>query len=448
MSHSDVLVVGAGIAGLAAAHMLATHGIAVTVLEARDRVGGRMHTLYPGNESVPVELGAEFIHGKAAEIFALASQIGLTIYELGGDFWISTHGHLRSNGDRNEEQAAIFKGWHAWRGTTDCSFQTFLEQRFAEPRWRAARESVTRYIEGFNAARADRVSMQWLQLAEKAASAIQGDRAFHLLRGYASLYEWYRDRLHTQQVAIHYETIAKEIHWSQGQVEIRAIAPSGRALPSFTARAAIITLPLGVLDAPSEELAAVRFLPPLPEKVAAMKKLEMGHAIRVIFRFREMFWDSEPSSTLHMPSLHFLTSDDRVMSTWWTAYPFVAPQITGWVGGSRAIELAQLPSSEIVSAALTSLARILGVQRNYLETRLEASYLSNWSQDPFARGAYSYVQVGGLQAPEKLGAPVAQTLFFAGEATNAQGHTGTTHGALATGMRAANEVLSQYGRRG
>lgn len=444
----DVLIVGAGIAGLAAAHALVERGVSVAILEARDRVGGRMHTLYPTGDDRPIELGAEFIHGKAPEIFERASQIGLTIYELKGDSWASARGRLQRNGDLNRAYATILHEWLLWQGK-DCSFQAFLDQRFAGTQWEAARERATRYVEGFNAAHADRVSMQWLQMSERAALAIQGNRAFHLLRGYAALYEWYRESLRAQQVAIHHETIVKEIHWSQNSVEIHAVMPSGETLPPFSARTAIITLPLGVLQAPPDALASVRFLPALPDsKTAAMQQLEMGHVVRVVLRFREMFWDAEPSSRLHMPSLRFLTSDDYQIAvpTWWTAYPLLVPQLTGWIGGTRALELVRLPASEIVSSALESLARVLGVQRSYLETRLADSgssyYFANWSQDPFARGAYSYVLVNGLQAPEQLAAPVAGTLFFAGEATNTEGHSATVHGALATGVRAAREIVA------
>jgi monoamine oxidase len=453
VSWCDVLVVGAGIAGLAAAHELAAHGISIAVLEARDRVGGRMHTLYPASHNRPIELGAEFIHGKAPQIFERAAQIGLTIYELGGDSWISVHGQLHRNEDLSRAYAAIFHEWLLWQGA-DCSFQAFLDQLFAGAQWKAARERATRYVEGFNAARADRVSMQWLQMSEKAALAIQGDRAFHLLQGYASLYEWYRESLHAQQVAIHDKTIVKEIHWSQNSVEIHTITPSGETQPPFSARAAIITLPLGVLQAPPDALASVHFLPALPEsKTAAIQQLEMGHVVRVVLRFREMFWDTGPASRLHMPSLHFLTCDDPQIAvpTWWTAYPLLVPQLTGWVGGSQALELVQLSTSDIVSRALESLASVLGVEQSYLETRLDDSgsssyYLANWSQDPFARGSYSYVPVNGLQAPVQLAKPVAETLFFAGEATNTEGHSATVHGALATGVRAAQEVAALFTR--
>src|SRR5579884_1823118 len=273
----DVLVVGAGIAGLAAAHALAALGVSVAILEARERVGGRMHTLYPGGDSRPIELGAEFIHGKAPQIFEQASEIGLTIYELRGDSWTSARGQLQRNGDLNKAYATILHEWLLWQGK-DCSFQAFLDQRFAGAQWEAARERAAHYVEGFNAARADRVSMQWLQMSEKAALAIQGDRAFHLLRGYAALYEWYRESLRAQQVAIHCETVVKEVHWSQNSVEIHAVTPAGETLPPFSARAVIITLPLGVLQAPPDALASVRFLPPLSEsKMEAMQQLEMGH---------------------------------------------------------------------------------------------------------------------------------------------------------------------------
>jgi monoamine oxidase len=150
-----------------------------------------------------------------------------------------------------------------------------------------------------------------------------------------------------------------------------------------------------------------------------------------------------------MERLSFLFSDDEVMPTWWTSYPLLTPTLTGWVGGPRATKLARQSDEAIAGQALDALARVLHVRRGILEARLEAWHLHNWSVDPYACGAYSYVRVGGMDAPVQLGVPVADTLFFAGEATSTDGHTGLVHGALATGARAAREVIAaRAGRSG
>jgi monoamine oxidase len=155
-----------------------------------------------------------------------------------------------------------------------------------------------------------------------------------------------------------------------------------------------------------------------------------------------VFWEGDWLGHRRLARLYFLFSDDQVMPTWWTGYPLLAPQLTGWVGGSRAAGRVSSPDAALAEQALEALARVLGVQRGWLEEQLESWHVHNWSTDPYARGAYSYVRVGGLAAPQQLSEPVDDTLFFAGEATDAEGHTGTVHGALSTGERAARQIIA------
>jgi monoamine oxidase len=141
-----------------------------------------------------------------------------------------------------------------------------------------------------------------------------------------------------------------------------------------------------------------------------------------------------------MPRLSFLFADDLVAPTWWTAHPVVAPLLTGWIAGPRAARLASMSEDAIAEEAVTALARILSMERETLEKLLVGRYVHIWSSDPYSGGGYSYVAFGGLAAPGELAAPVEDTLFFAGEATNQHGHTGTVHGALQTGSLAAEEI--------
>jgi monoamine oxidase len=185
----------------------------------------------------------------------------------------------------------------------------------------------------------------------------------------------------------------------------------------------------------------VRFVPDLPYKQSSYKYLEMGQAIKVLLRFREVFWERRAPPYPYLPQLSFLFAPDEVFPTWWTNYPLFTPLLTGWVAGPRAAALANQTDSYIIGQAIHALARILRVPTRDLEEELESWHMHNWSTDPFARGAYSYVRVGGMEAPGKLGEPVADTLFFAGEATNTEGHTGTVHAAIATGNRVVDEIL-------
>jgi monoamine oxidase len=158
----------------------------------------------------------------------------------------------------------------------------------------------------------------------------------------------------------------------------------------------------------------------------------------VILHFRSAFWKDRG-----LDKLGFLHTPDLVPRTWWTSYPIDTSILTGWAGGRAAEGMS-------VEKAIKSLAVALKVPPRVIRDELRDSILADWQTDPFSRGAYSYAPVGKVHFPAVLAEPIADTLFFAGEATNSHGHSGTVHGAIATGYRAANEVLatcaSPFGR--
>ena len=168
--------------------------------------------------------------------------------------------------------------------------------------------------------------------------------------------------------------------------------------------------------------------------------------MKVVLLFKEIFWDALPQARhanrqlIALPQLSFLFSNDPVMATWWTPHPVVAPMLTGWAAGPRAARMATMTSEEIADEAVVALSRTLGIGRSDLDQLVMGRFVHNWSADPYSRGGYSYVCAGGLTAPGALAEPVDETLFFAGEATDTQGETGTVHAALQTGYRAAAEI--------
>ena len=466
MADCDVVIIGAGAAGLAAASALLRRGLSITVVEARDRIGGRVHTIRPPGAPLPIELGADFVHGRPFDVFQIAAKAGVRLYEQTGNSWAAREGHLTADYDYDADDdedddegaegdvGAIFAAIRGWQGD-DCSLQSLLDERFAGERWAAARQRIRGYAEGFDAAEVERVSIAWLRQTEMASDAIDGERQYRVLDGYDRLLAAICD---TIEPYLRLNTVARELRWQRGQVEVSLSSPDGVALGTISARAALVTLPLGVLkhsfdepDAPG----AVRFSPKPPGKREAMSLLEMGHAMKVVLHFHDIFWDALPQEMrstrklVSLPRLSFLFSDDPVMPTWWTPQPVVAPLLTGWTAGPRAARLASLSDEGIISEAISALARILGVPRTHLENKmLMGRHVHNWSADPYARGGYSYVCAGGLSAPAALAQPVDDTLFFAGEAANQQGHTGTVHGALQTGYQAAGEIVQALGGRG
>lgn len=139
--------------------------------------------------------------------------------------------------------------------------------------------------------------------------------------------------------------------------------------------------------------------------------------------------------------MSFLFSQDEWFPTWWTTTPRTQPILTGWAPFRSAERLSGQSESFVIEHSLETLSGLMRIDRSELQSLLEAAYFHDWQSDPFSLGAYSYGKVGAVPAPEALGIPVDNTLFFAGEATDTSGHNGTVHGAIASGRRAASEIL-------
>jgi monoamine oxidase len=227
---------------------------------------------------------------------------------------------------------------------------------------------------------------------------------------------------------------------------VRARAAWGGFLPDVRARVALVTLPLGVLQAPPRSLGGVRFVPLLPaEKRAAISALGMGSVVKLVVRFRASL-----TSAL-APSLPadacFIHAPRAPVPTWWRPLPLPPTVMVGWVGGPAAARFATGDSRrpeirrQMVERALRGLARELGMSPLALCNSVEDAQVFDWAADPFARGAYSWVPVGALNAGAALAAAVDGCLFFAGEACDSDGDPGTVHGALASGARAATEII-------
>jgi monoamine oxidase len=180
---------------------------------------------------------------------------------------------------------------------------------------------------------------------------------------------------------------------------------------------------------------AIRFDPEPTQILEAARALEFGQAVRVTLRFDRAFWEDDEK----FAGASFIFSGEPVFPTWWTTLPVVAPVITGWSAGPKADALLGKNKAEVIAAAVGSLGRIVG----RTPARVENGWFHDWHADTYARGAYSYVPAGALPARQRLSEPVEETLYFAGEATDLLGYGGTVHGAIASGNRAAAQILEK-----
>src|SRR6266568_2558250 len=442
----DVIILGAGAAGLSAAVELLRAGLAVSVIEARNRIGGRIFTQRDPVCDAPIELGAEFIHGKPPEIWDLLRRNHLDAIEVNGDVWCVREGKL-STCDFFSEVDQLLEQMDD--RAPDQSFIEFLQHccpKSKIPPTQAAKDWALGYVTGFHAADPAQISVHSLVKGLRADEKIEGDRAFRIRsQGYEALLEIFRRELRAASVSCQLDTVATAIRWQAGNVELSARNHSGTI--TMTAPRLLITLPLSILQASPEEPGAVRFVPDLPpQKQAALSKLAMGKAIRVTLRFQQRFWDDlrPPHSTesKSLANMSFLLSHQDWFPTWWTTMPEQIPIITGWAPFRCAERLSGHSTDFVIEKSLHSLSCLLKLSKSELESLLVHAYWHDWQSDPFSRGAYSYVRVGGDKAQQALADPVDNTLFFAGEATDISGHNGTVHGAIASGHRAAKQILS------
>ncbi len=368
-----------------------------------------------------MELGAEFVHGRPDEILAIAAEAATPIVPVQGNFRRKINGEWADAGHLMERIDRIFSKLPAKE--PDESFQYYLDRSGEDDE---VKQHAQQYVEGFHAADPSLISARSIRRDTEAEEAIKGDHQYRIATGYESLVQTVAERIDRSRCDILLNTAVHEIAWRPGQAIVRA------GLTEYLAPRAIITLPLGVLKSGS-----VAFSPALPQKQNAMSFLEMGPVIRVSLCFKEKFWERDPK----MADLSFLFTDDPHFQPGGPAILFLIRSLQAWAAGPHAGVHAGLSKDEIVASAVQALARIMRIPLPELRQQMTASFVHDWQADPFSRGAYSYTAVGGMDAAQALAAPVDGTLFFAGEATNVDGYTGTVHGAIATGLRAANELL-------
>jgi monoamine oxidase len=433
---ADVLVIGAGAAGLAAAHALIDAGRRVIVLEARARIGGRVWT-DRSFADIPVERGAEFIHGEQADTWALVRRAGLRTASFSrwpGRRIVAEDGrmagdellHARPDLQRVftlEQQLAEYQG-------PDCSLAEWLTTNAYSPL--AAHIADLRMAHS-NCATPDTISVA--ELAHELKIADKGPGDFHILDGYdrvlALLAEGLDVRLGMAVTGIQWAedgvqvtTRASEgVSGRRGELEATPAHPFTRSPPhSFYARHVIVTLPLALLQADT-----VAFDPPLPEaKRHAINALTMAPAMKLLLRFEERFWDAE---------MTFLSGRDPV-PVWWTVRPD-APLLTGFITGPRAARLAAHGPEAALEQGMVALAAIFGDASRRL---FAAGQVVDWAADEWARGGYSSVPPGAHGQRAVLAQP-AGALHFAGEATVFANNPATVHGALHSGARAAREIV-------
>jgi monoamine oxidase len=438
---TDVVVIGAGVAGLAAGRALHERGIDVTIVEARERLGGRILTVRNEGVSAPVELGAEFVHGSAPEVTQIVEDAGMRVVDIAGQRREAHGARFRPMDDYWERLDRVMGRLRS--RARDRSFEDFLSRQPGGKALSSDRTLARRYVEGFHAADVTRISERALADGGSPGDDLDERRLGRLLDGYDQIPRWLAEPIAPR---VRLSSIVSRVRWEPGSAEVSVVDADHRLRDMLNACAVLITVPLGVWRAPANATGAIALDPPLPDRDAQLRCLEMGHVARVVIRVSNRFWtDSSYARRRGAKELHclsFLQAARDDFATWWTAYPTTAPLLVAWQGGPRAAAMLALGREHTEECALRAMREVFHLSRARVDGLVEEVLCHDWTHDPFARGAYSYQAVGGHAAPSSLARPVSYTLFFAGEAIDAEGRTGTVHGAIATGRRAAAQVLA------
>ncbi len=415
-----IVAIGAGAAGLMAARELARAGKRVTILEARDRCGGRILRLPSADFGYPAEGGAEFVHGEAPVTHGLLREAGLSLLPIQGMQWTVQGGKFSREESRDTHEAELHKALQELKD--DMTVAEFLRRHFAGPEYDRLRYSIKRMVEGYDAADPERASIlalrdEWMDGGRSTQARIVG--------GYGALVEFLTAECRNHGVAIHLGSAVSAIDASNGRGVVRCANGDAHEYD-----AVVLTVPPPLL----KEIA----LPPAErERAAAAAQIGFGNVIKILLRFETRWW---VDTRKDLADLTFLLSDARI-PVWWTQHPAELPVLTGWFGGPKTEALANLGEDELIEAGLASLAEIFRFNPTQLMRKLVAARAINWAHDPLAGGAYSYATPETRAAQAVLSRIDGGAVFFSGEALYRGRDMGTVEAALASGLETARTLL-------
>ncbi len=425
MPKISILIIGAGFAGIAAARELLNNGYSVTILEARDRIGGRAWT--DDTLGIPFDLGAFMFHGiEGNPLYEQAKEFNIELinpYIYNRDFGnnqspLSAEKLITIYHQLNElsEQATTY----AAGLEKDIPLEQAIKAVFTSQDYPALDERIYPW------------AMHWITLYAGAEPK------------YLSASNWNKDELvldgaqpfviggHKsivnsliKGIPIHLNTQVNHIHYDDNGVTIRSNQGS------YQADAVLITVPLGVLKKKT-----ISFEPPLPQsKLNAIDNLKMGALNRIALKFPKAFWPKDAAV------LTLITKEYNQISWFINYYCYSEhPILVGGIPGDVAIECENLEDKDVVAQAMTSLRQMYG---NDIPSP-EAYVITHWNEDPYSYGSYSYIPVGASGNDyDLLAQSVDNKLFFAGEATNRQ-YPATSHGAYFSGLREAKKILLAF----
>ncbi|MBK0381028.1 flavin monoamine oxidase family protein [Mucilaginibacter segetis] len=430
---NSILIIGAGAAGSMAAYLLSKAGKNVTLLEARNRAGGRIYTLNDISFFNHTELGAEFIHGDLPVTINLLKEAGISYRSANAEMWQFRNNCFEANSMVINDWDKLLEKLNELK--QDTNIYDFLLKEFPGIKYEELRDSVWKYVSGYDTADPRQASAFALR---KEWQNEEPDTQHRVNGGYGAVITFLLNQCKANGGEVFFNTVAKEIKWQDGKVSV--FTTDGKA---YEAEILIIAIPLGVLQAKHSHTATVTFNPPVPEHLFALKQIGFGSVIKVLFEFKRSFWlDTKIQETTNhnINAMGYLFSDQEI-PTWWTQVPDNSNVLTGWIGGPAAHSKLNLTDSDIALQGLQSLSVIFKCTVQELKGELIASRIMNWTADPFTLGSYAYDMINSADARKVLNTPVSHTLYFTGEYLYEGAAMGTVEAALSSATYVANKIL-------
>lgn len=410
-SSIDIAIIGAGAAGLGAAHALQGRSVSCIVLEARDRIGGRAHTIM-ASPDVTFDLGCGWLHSADRNAFvAIAEQLSFAI-DKSRPPWRDQAYEAAFPREEREEFIGALEAFFTRTAEAAARGHDAPASDYLEPgnRWNGMIDAICTYLNG--------CELEQMSLLDFEAYA-DTEVNWRIRRGYGALVAAYGAGL---PIALNCNVTLID----HGDMRIRLTTSQG----TLTADKVIVTVPTNLI---ADE--AIRFRPPLPAKVEAAAGLPLGLDNKVTLALDG--WEHLPKDS----GMRGRSHTARVGS--FQLRPFGQPCIEGFYGGSFAREIEAAGAGALAAQAIDDVVALLG---HDIRKSLKPLAESRWGADPFARGAYSHALPGHAGKRAVLAAPVDDRLFFAGEATPPDFFS-TAHGARDSGERAAREALASLGKR-
>jgi monoamine oxidase len=418
------IIIGGGAAGLMAAYELSKHKNHVIILEAKNRLGGRIFTTTDNNFSEPIEAGAEFIHGNLPLTISLLKEAGLNYHAIAGKMFQLEAGKFHQQKNKDAHWGKVMKQMQQLE--VDMTLDDFLNTFFKDDKYVELRESVKNFAGGFDLADAAKASVkslarEWNEEMEK---------QYRIDGGYMQLINYLETECRKNGCIINTNCCVKKINWQKDEVNINTMCSR-----FFKGNKIIITVPVSVLQAKDDNENYIEFAPSIPQHIKAAKNIGFGTVIKILLEFSEAFWKQQSNN------VGFIFTSQKI-PTWWTQLPSDNAILTGWVGGEKAVALRDKTNEEILDIALQSLSNAFAINKDDLQLKLKASSVYNWYKEPDINGGYSYNTLESVAAKKILRQPVDDIIFFCGEALFEGTPVATVEAALDSGRKTASTVLA------